>query len=177
MNLYDLLKVEEINVDLNDVLMRNMEYIIEIIFKLTGIRLTPRHFSMWDSPLGEIVGMSNENFLTLAYQTPSTQLAALPHQGAREFLTHFKSTGGAVNIVTATCMTVDQIVMWLEKHSIPFDEIIKTSDKMSAPLLIDDNEQTIKKRVEAGLPTVKFDQPWNVGIECPIQISSWGINV
>lgn len=165
----ELQTVTELDIDLNDVLMKNMEHII----KMTGQRLTSQDFAIWDSPLGDKVGMTDKEFLNLAYKTPSTQLAAAAHSGAREFLTGFQERGNRINIVTATCLSEKQIIGWLQKYRIPFDRIIRTSDKTSDRVLIDDNPKTLTARVKAGLSTIKFLQTWNKDIACPWSISSW----
>lgn len=158
----DTILIMKYDFDLNDCLMDNAGYLCEIF----GLKLSD--FTQWDTPLGHLVGMSNNEWLTVAYKTPSTQLAARPHLGVKELFQEIKSKpGGRINIVTATCLSEQQIAGWLNKYQLPFDRIIKTKVKSGPNQLVDDSPDTLRMRIKAGLPVKKFERPWNSDVDCP----------
>lgn len=153
-----------IDIDLNDCLMANMENICVA----SGGKLHPSDFTQWDTPgLGEKLDMPDQDFLDWAYNNPGLQQLAQPNPGASEAVQALREAGYRVRIVTSTCMTYEQIQAWLDQHEITVDEIVKTQEKLSKNLLIDDNEWTLRKREALGLPSLRFERPWNSNCDCP----------
>ena len=146
-----------IDIDLNDTLMNSRD---AICLASKG-KLQPSDFTVWDTPFGDKLQMTDRMAQEWAYQNPELQMAARPNERAKEAMDWLKEHNIFIRIVTATCLEIDQIVEWLERYNLPFDDVIKSANKISSNLLIDDSPTTIKARNELGLETIAFSQAWN----------------
>lgn len=150
-----------LSIDLDNVIRDQIGAIISAVQRRYGVTLQREMFSAWDPPLGELIGISNEEFTDWAWSDPMIFANASPVAGAIVALARLRATH---RIVITTSTAWPQLTEpWLKWWHIPCNEIIHTSDKSSVPFdqHIDGSPATLVKLSEAGRRVVRFRLPWN----------------
>lgn len=150
-----------LSVDLDNVIRDQIGAIISAVRRRYGVTLQREMFSVWDPPLGELIGISNEEFTTWAWADPMIFANAAPVPGAITTLARLRATH---RIVITTSTAWPQLTEpWLKWWHIPYHQVIHTSDKGSVAFdwHVDDSPATLVKLAEAGRRVVRFRLPWN----------------
>lgn len=158
--------------DLNNTLMDQIQGIVNF----SKGKLSLNDFSEWDMDNSGKMGMSTEEYLTWAWKNPNIEISSPAFSGASQALLKVKRQGSQIWIVTASNLSKIQIEQWLVKHTIPFDRIIKTRNKMGiGDLLIDDSPVTCQQFYNSGLPILRYALPWNNHLSYIPKINNWGL--
>jgi hypothetical protein len=145
-------------VDLNNTLMDQIAGIV----RLSKGHLTASDFAEWDIDNSSKLGISKEEYLRFAWKNSYAELLSPSFTGASEAMIRFKWAGIRLVIATASNLSLSEIEWWLNSHLIPFDRIVKTSDKRGmGHLLIDDSPVTCELFHREGLPILRYEIGWN----------------
>jgi hypothetical protein len=145
-------------IDLNNTLMNQIRGIVQ----MSDGRLTYSDFSEWDIDNGPKLGMTREEYLVYAWKNKYAESISPAFSGASEAMCKFKRAGIRLVIATASNLSLSEIEWWLKWNSIPFDRIVKTTDKRGlGDLLIDDSPVTCEQFHREGLPVLRYEIDWN----------------
>lgn len=154
--------------DIDGVVLRSIELILDYINRATGRNLTPDDLFMWDlEPLGLDLGMLREA-VAFMYQQEKIR----PYNGAVEALAHiYRTTGEPLLFITGRS---DPETAARQLRSLPWNptvpEMIVTGgmrDKRrylsdtGADFIIEDDPEYLQEYLEAGFGVGLMLQPWN----------------
>ncbi|MCL4296228.1 MAG: hypothetical protein KJ077_10890 [Anaerolineae bacterium] len=159
--------------DLDNVIRDQIGCIIESAARLHGARLTRKMFSVWDPPLGRMVGLPEEQFTQWAWGCPMIFAESRPLPGVVPALTELIKTHHII-ITTATAWPA-LTEPWLRWWRIPYHTVVHTKDKASVrfDLHIDDSPGTLQALVEQGRPAMRFSLPWNAHLTTLPTLNGW----
>lgn len=154
-----------LSLDLDNVIRDQIGSIIAAVARRFCIGLTRDAFSCWDPPLGQALGIPNDEFTAWAWADPMIFAEARPMPGAVWAL-HRLARKNRLIITTATAWP-QLTEPWLRRWNIPFNAIIHTTDKASVAFdwHVDDSPATLVKLSEAGRRVIRFALPWNAHLD------------
>lgn len=158
---FGLVSKPTLSVDLDNVIRDQISSIIGAVRRRYGVTLCREMFSVWDPPLGELIGLDNAEFTAWAWSDPMIFANASPVAGAIVALARLRATHRI--IITTSTAWPHLTEPWLRWWHVSHHEIIHTNDKSSVEFdwHIDDSPTTLAKLAEAGRRVVRFRLPWN----------------
>jgi FMN phosphatase YigB (HAD superfamily) len=102
-----------------------------------------------------------------------------PYFGAVVNLGRLRELGHTVHIITDRGRfgheAIGRTAEWLHEHGIPFDSLSFSKDKtlLDIDLMVEDAPMNLEALSKAGIQTVRYRQPWNVGVDADWFIGGW----
>lgn len=162
-----------LSIDLDNVIRDQIGSIIEATRARYGVSLSRADFNQWDPPLGQRVGISNEEFTAWAWTDRDIFASARPVSGAAQALANLSRK--YYIIITTSTRWPELTAPWLDRWEIPHHEVIHTSDKTGVIFdwHIDDSPSILASLAKANRVGVRWALPWNEGQPGPV-LSRWG---
>jgi len=150
-----------IAIDLNSTIQNHIAQIILETKIVYNVKLTRRDFSVWNASIGKKYGI--REFDRFAWGNPELQTRAPVYKDAPFVINNLRGQGHVIKIITATCMSYEQVKNWLSKHGITYDEIAMGSDKtkVNFDIIIDDSPMVLAEMYQCARKYLIFDAPWN----------------
>lgn len=159
--------------DVDDTLADLKQELMETMHKETGKHL---HWSEWGSiNVDKFYGVNLNQFLDIMLKHDVIDRLQ-PHEESKEVLDKLRAYGFRIVMVTARGWHPtgkDNTVKWLEKHHLPFDEVITvplTECKVESirkfgrvHLAVDDNTKHVEAFAKSGIVdhSYLYNRPWN----------------
>lgn len=162
-----------LSLDLDNVIRDQIGSIIAAVQRRYSLKLQRQMFSCWDPPLGNLLGLDNQEFTAWAWTDPMIVALAKPMPGVIPALRRLSRD---YRLVIATATAWPQLTEpWLKRWNIPYSSIIHTSDKGSVAFdwHIDDSPSTLIKLSEAGRRVIRFALPWNAHLADLPGLADW----
>jgi hypothetical protein len=117
--------------------------------------------------------VSPRAFYSVIRKIHMEQEAFTPYADARPFLESLKEKGFPIIIASHREKgTLDATIRWLNKNSLPFDEVHLSHDKTvlfeRCRAIVDDSPMTLEKARHAGIVRAGLRFPWNAGQGHPL---------
>jgi 5'(3')-deoxyribonucleotidase len=150
-----------LSLDLDNTIRDQIGAIITAVARRYRVSLSRDAFSCWDPPLGQILGLDNDQFTAWAWTDPAIFTASKPMPGVVWALHQLRQSYHLLILTSTAHPRLTE--PWLRAWRIPYDQIIHTADKSSVPfhLHLDDSPTTLVKLSEAGRRVLRFALPWN----------------
>lgn len=164
-----------LSVDLDNVIRDQIGAIIAATQRRYRVTLQRESFSIWDPPLGQIIGVDNDEFTAWAWGDPMIFALAEPMAGALAALSRLAAEYRIMITTSTACPELTE--PWLRWWQVPYHEIIHTTDKGSVEFdwHIDDSPSTLQKLAAAGRQVVRFRLPWNEGLNELPTLDGWNL--
>ena len=162
-----------LSLDLDNVIRDQIGSIIAAVQRRYSLKLQRQMFSCWDPPLGDLLGLDNQEFTSWAWADPMIFAEAKPLPGVVPALRRLSRDYRLVITTATACPWLTE--PWLKRWNIPYSSIIHTTDKGSVAFdwHVDDSPSTLTKLSEAGRRVIRFALPWNVHLADLPGLADW----
>jgi hypothetical protein len=144
------------------------------IIRLSKGRLCRADFARWDIDNSAKMGLTREAYLEFAWRNPYAELLSPVFPGAARDMQQISRAGIMIVVATGSNLSMCEIQNWLDWNLIPWDRIVKTTDKRGlGHVLIDDSPLTCEAFYREGLPVLRYALAWNSHLHY-IQAVGWG---